>query len=118
MLTEHRVSGLPVVDVDDKLIGVLTEADFIAAMDISSDPVIKSMFDTIIRKRRPKKRMGTIVDDLMTKDPVTTKEDDTLQKAIELMDKNQVKRLVITDTQNQVRGVVSRPDLMRLFAMK
>lgn len=118
MLTEHRVSGLPVVDVDDKLIGVLTEADFIAAMDISSDPVIKSMFDMIIRKNRPKKRMGTIVDDLMTKDPVTTSEDDTLQKAIELMDKNQVKRLIITDAQNQVKGVVSRPDLMRLFAMK
>lgn len=118
MLTEHGVSGMPVVDVDDKLIGVLTEADFIAAMDISGDPLIKSMFDTIIRKSRPKKRMGTIVDDLMTKDPVTTREDDTLQKAIELMDKNQVKRLIITDAQNEVKGVVSRPDLMRLFAMK
>ncbi|MDH3672051.1 MAG: CBS domain-containing protein [Gammaproteobacteria bacterium] len=118
MLMEHRVSGLPVVDVDDKLIGVLTDADFIAAMDMSGDPVIKSMLDRIIRKNRPKKRMGTIVDDLMTKDPVTAREDDTLQRAIELMDKNQVKRLVITDTQNQVIGVVSRPDLMKLFTMK
>ena len=118
MLTEHHVSGLPVVDVDNKLIGILTEADFIAAMDISGNHAMKDMFDTIIRKRRPKKTMGSVVDDLMTRDPVTIDGEDTLQKAVELMDRNQIKRLIVTDATNQVRGLVSRPDLMKLFVMR
>ncbi len=63
-------------------------------------------------------KMGTIVDDLMTTKPVTLKEEDTLQRAIELMDKNHTKCLINSDTDNHARGIVSRADLIRLFAMK
>jgi predicted transcriptional regulator len=62
--------------------------------------------------------MGTIVDDIMTRDPITIKEDDTLQKAVEMMDRSRVKRLIVTDEENRVHGVVSRGDVIKLFAMK
>ena len=62
--------------------------------------------------------MGTIVDDLMTTKPVTVKEEDTLQRAIELRDKNLIKRFIIADTDNHAKGIVSRADLIILFAMK
>jgi CBS domain-containing protein len=39
-----------------------------------------------IRKRRVRKGMGTIVEDLMTPDPITIRPDDTLETAVELMD--------------------------------
>jgi sulfide:quinone oxidoreductase len=118
LMTEHHISSLPVVDVDNKIIGIITEADFISAMDINADTAIKHLFDTIIRKRRGHKKMGTIVDDLMTRKPVTVKEEDTLQRAIELMDNNHIKRLIIADTDNHAKGIVSRADLIRLFTMK
>jgi sulfide:quinone oxidoreductase len=62
--------------------------------------------------------MGTIVDDIMTSDPITIKEDDTLQTAVEMMDRSRVKRLIVTDGNNRVNGVVSRADVIKLFAMK
>lgn len=118
LLIQNNVSGLPVIDVDDKLIGVVTEADFLSTINIKGNKALKNLFDTIIRRRRKRKSMGTEVDDIMTKNPVTAKEDDSLQRAIELMDRNNIKRLIITDSKKHVKGVVSRPDLVHLFLLK
>lgn len=116
LFTEHNISGLPVVDADDKLIGVVTEADFLATIDLSlSDSAIRELFDIIIRRKRAKKKTGTKVDSLMTPHPITVREDDSLQHAIELMNRNKIKRLIVTDTEGNVRGVISRPDLITLF---
>ncbi len=118
LMTQHNISSLPVIDVDNKLIGVLTEADFLSALDIQGSAVIKSLFDVVIRRRRSKKNMGTIVDDLMTPNPVTVAERDTLQRAINLMSNNGIKRLVVTDEQRQVKGLIARADLMKLFTSR
>ncbi len=118
LMTRHQVSGLPVIDVEGKLIGILSEADFLSAMDVHAQGPVKEMFDTIIRKRRSVKSMGTIVEDIMTPDPVTAKAEDTLQKAIELMNRNGIKRLVITTDGNEVEGVLSRADVIKIFGRK
>ena len=118
LLIQNNVSGLPVVDVNDKLIGVVTEADFLSTINIKGNKALQNLFKTIIRRGRKRKRMGSKVDDIMTKNPLTAKEDDSLQRAIELMDRNHIKRLIITDSKKHVKGVVSRPDLVHLFLLK
>jgi len=115
LMAQHNVSSLPVVNHHQQLTGILTEADYLAAMNISEDSGLRNMFNVIIRRRRPVKKSGTTVDGLMTRKPVTVKEEDTLQVAISLMDRNRIKRLVVTDDENHVTGIVSRPDLIRLF---
>ncbi len=117
LMTRERISGVPVLDVEDKLVGILTEADFLSALDIHGGSAIQDMFDTIIRKRRSRKKMGTIVEDIMTKDPVCIGAAETLQQALQLMNRNRIKRLVITDDENHVEGIVSRADLIKLYAM-
>jgi sulfide:quinone oxidoreductase len=117
LMTKEHVSGLPVLDENGRLSGILTEGDFISAMDISGGTVAGAL-ETVVRKHRARKHMGTIVDDIMTRDPITIKEDDTLQKAVEMMDRSRVKRLIVTDDDNHVNGVVSRGDVIKLFAMK
>ena len=62
--------------------------------------------------------MGTIVDDIMTRDPLCIGAKDTLQQALELMNRNRVKHLVITDDENRVQGVISRADLIKLYTMR
>jgi sulfide:quinone oxidoreductase len=118
MMAEHNVSSLAVVDVNDKLIGVITEADFLAALHINEDSAVTQMFNLVIRRKRPSRDFGTTVDGLMTKKPITVKEDDTLQTAIHLMNVNKIKRVIITDDENHVRGIVSRADLIRLLSGK
>ncbi len=117
LMTREHVSGLPVLDVEDKLTGILTEADFLSALDIRGGSAIQDLFETIIRKRRSRKKMGTIVDDIMTKDPVCVGAEDTLQRALELMNRNRIKRLVITNDENKVEGIISRADLIKLYSM-
>ncbi len=115
-MVEHNISSVPIVDVNNKLIGIVTESDFLNALNISEEGAIVELFDMVIRRNRPRRTAGTIVDGFMTKNPITIGEEDTLRRAIALMDNNKIKRLVITDDENYVKGIVSRPDLMLLFS--
>jgi CBS domain-containing protein len=116
-LSEKKISGLPILSSENKLIGILTEADFVSAMDIAPGKV-GGFVENVVRKRRAKKSMGTIVDDIMTRKPVTVGPDDSVSKAIMLMEKHRIKRLIVTDGNEGVAGMVSRHDLMKLFTMK
>jgi sulfide:quinone oxidoreductase len=116
-LAEKKISGLPVMSNTNKLVGILTEADFISAMDIAPGQV-GGFFEHVVRKGHAKKRMGTIVDDLMTRNPYTVRPEDSLSKAIQIMDKHHIKRLMVTDGHDGIAGVVSRRDMMKMFAMK
>ena len=118
LMAENNVSSLPVVDVDNKLIGIITESDFLSALNINEDSAMTEMFNMIIRRKRPKKTRGTTVDGLMTRKPITIKADDTISRAIQVMDKNKIKRLVITDAEHHVQGIVSRPDMMSLYTAR
>ncbi|MDH5331862.1 MAG: CBS domain-containing protein, partial [Aquincola sp.] len=117
MMVAKKIGGVPVLDADDRLVGIVTEADFLSAMNLQGR-LVADILETVVRKRRARKGMGTIVDDIMTRSPVTIDETATLADAVSLMDRNKIKRLVVTDDQRQVRGIVSRGDLLKLFAMK
>jgi sulfide:quinone oxidoreductase len=116
-MAKRHISGVPIVDVEDRLVGIVTEADFLSAMNLSGGG-ISDLLESIVRKRRTRKGMGTIVDDIMTRKPITIAEEAPLNQAVALMDRNKIKRLVVTDETARVRGVVSRGDLMKLFTMK
>lgn len=117
LMVAKKVSGLPVLDAEDRLVGILTSADFMSAMNLDGG-VVANALETVVRKRRSHKRMGTIVDDIMTPKPITIRAEDTLEHAIQRMDRNKIKRLVVTDPEHRIRGIVSRSDVVKLFAMK
>jgi sulfide:quinone oxidoreductase len=117
LMVAKKVSGLPVLDAEDRLVGILTSADFMSAMNIEGGGVANAL-ETLVRKRRARKGMGTIVDDIMTPDPITIRAEDSLEHAVQRMDRNKVKRLVVTDSERHVRGIVSRSDMVKLFAAK
>jgi CBS domain-containing protein len=116
-MVAKKVSGLPVLDAEDRLVGILTSADFMSAMNLDGGMVANAL-ETVVRKRRSRKGMGTIVDDIMTPKPITIRAEDTLEHAIQRMDRNKIKRLVVTDPEHRIRGIVSRSDVVKLFAMK
>lgn len=116
LMNKQHVSGLPVLDAEENLVGILTEGDFISALDIDTNHFSVAL-ESIVRKYRSRKHMGTVVDDLMTKNPITIKPEDTLHTAIALMEKNHIKRLVVTNNFNKIQGIISRADIIKLFTM-
>lgn len=54
----------------------------------------------------------------MTRSPITIRGNDTVESAVTRMDRNKIKRLVVIGEDGRVRGIVSRADLVRIFAAK
>ena len=98
MLREH-ISGLPVVDRNSKLVGIVSEGDFIRRDEIGTQKSRSRWLQFILGPGKLAVEFvharGRRVCDVMTDDPVTATEDTSLQELVRLMEKNRVKRLPI-----------------------
>ncbi|MFA7386817.1 MAG: CBS domain-containing protein [Thiohalobacteraceae bacterium] len=118
VLVTGKISGLPVVDDRDKLVGVITEADFLRALGVPSHHPTHSLWQTLenmfahpVEMQEP----DGLVADLMIADPVTVLPDQTLHEVLEVMKKNKIKRVIVCDQDRRVLGIVTRSDLVRVF---
>jgi CBS-domain-containing membrane protein len=108
LLTTHRISAVPVVDDNDRVLGVVSEADLLPA----TPP--KGAFDRALRRRTAAgKTKATHARDLMSTPPVTIGEHASLATAARQMQADRVRRLPVTDDAGRLRGIVSRTDLIR-----
>ncbi|MEU5271257.1 CBS domain-containing protein [Streptomyces hygroscopicus] len=89
LLSRHRINGLPVVDEDDKVVGVVTGTDL----------------------SRPAPTAGQ----LMSRPAVTVRPQDSIVDAARAMDRHRVERLPVVDEEDRLIGIVTRRDLLRIF---
>jgi CBS domain-containing protein len=119
MLQKH-VSGLPVVDATGKLVGMLSEGDFIRRSEIGTQRRRGRFLRFILGPGAAASDFvhehGRKVAEIMTTEPLlTVGEETTLEEIVELMESNNVKRLpVIRD--GKVVGMVSRANLLQAVA--
>lgn len=118
MLRRH-VSGLPVVDAAGKLVGIVSEGDFIHRGEIGT-PRRRSWFMRFILGPGQAAtdyvhEHGGKIAEIMTADPLTIAEDTPLERIVELMEKRGVKRLPVTRDDKLV-GIVSRANLLQAVA--
>jgi len=118
MLRRH-VSGLPVVDAAGKLVGIVSEGDFIHRGEIGT-PRRRSWFMRFILGPGQAatdfvREHGSKIAEIMTADPLTIAEDTPLERIVELMEKHGVKRLPVTRDDKLV-GIVSRANLLQAVA--
>ncbi len=97
ILVNNRISGVPVVDANNKMIGVLSEFDLIR--QISDHPTHSAFQDKIIYTK------GTLTI------PTTTK----LQEILKYFIDSKYRRLPVVDSEQRLVGIITRPDLMKLF---
>jgi len=118
LLVTKRISGLPVVDAQQRLIGIITEADFLRAMGVPSHHPTHSLWQTLetmfTHESGTLEPTGTVAD-LMVENVITVKPEQTLHDVIEIMKHNRIKRVVVCDAEGRVQGMVTRSDLVRVF---
>ena len=118
MLQRH-VSGLPVVDAAGKLVGIISEGDFLRRSEIGTQRKRGQFLRFILGAGQAASDFvhehGRKVAEIMTREPLTISEDTTLEDIVELMEKNHVKRLPVMRG-DQVVGIVSRANLLQAVA--
>jgi CBS domain-containing protein len=118
MLVKH-ISGLPVVDQAGKLVGIVSQGDFIRRAEIGTQRKRGRWLKFLVGPGRAASdfvhERGRKVGEIMTPDPRTVTEDATLEDIVELMERNNIKRLPVMREENLV-GIVSRSNLLQAVA--
>ncbi len=119
LMLQNHISGLPVVDRDGKLIGIVTEGDFLRRSELGTQRGRPKWLEFIIGPGRLADEYvhasGRKVEEIMTPDPYTVTEEDTLEHLVEVMQGRRVKRLPVVRDGRMV-GIVSRANLMLALA--
>ncbi len=113
LLRKYRISAFPVLDDDQRVIGIVSEADLLAKEALNADR--SGTINALVHHKELKKADGVTAGDLMTSNVVTVKPDDTVEHAARLMYQLQVKRLPVVDAGGYLVGIVSRADLLTVF---
>jgi len=116
LLTDHRISGVPVLTMGRHVAGVVTEADLLAAEDKQARQARAAAASGQRRwPRRVKPQPDLLAGDLMTSPAVTIHPDATIPGAARVMTASHARRLPVVDTDGKLLGIVSRRDLLSVF---
>jgi len=115
LLTEHRISGVPVLKMGREVAGVVTEADLLAAEDETNRRA--RMASSVGRRRLLHKQphVNLTAGTLMTAPAITIGPDATIPAAARLMNTHHIRRLPVVDEDGKLVGIVSRRDLLSVF---
>ncbi len=119
LMLENRISGVPVIEAGGKLVGVVTEGDFLRRVETGTERKRPRWLEFIAGPGRLADEYvhthGRRVDEVMTPDPVTISEDTGLDEVVRLMEERRIKRVpVVRD--GKVVGIVSRANLLHALA--
>jgi CBS domain-containing protein len=119
LMLQNRISGLPVVDKDGELVGIVTEGDFLRRGELGTQRRRSKWLEFMLGPGRLAQEYvhtsGRKVDEIMTRDPVTIREDEPLEAVVSLMERGRIKRIPVTRGGRLV-GIISRANLMHALA--
>ena len=91
LMAEYKIGGIPVVDEENKLVGIVTNRDL-----------------------RFQKEMGKTIDEIMTKeDLITTSQSTDLESAAEILQQHKIEKLPVVDAHNKLIGLITYKDITK-----
>jgi CBS domain-containing protein len=116
LLAQHRISGVPVVDDDEKVVGVLSESDLMArqAREEGAAPRRRLLLRPASRRAAVKAEALT-ARQLMSTPAVTVHADDSIAFSARAMADHRVERLPVLDEEERLVGIVTRRDVLQVF---
>jgi CBS domain-containing protein len=116
LLADRGLSGVPVLDAEGALLGMVTETDLLRRLSIADEPkpgLFRRLFtDPDEAAERYARAHGATAGDVMTTKLVTVEEDSTAEHAAHLLEEHKVRRLPVLRDRRLV-GMISRGDLLR-----
>ena len=123
LMADNHVGGLPVINADNDLVGILSESDLMWQTTGVDVPTYIMLLDSVIYLKNPTeynqelhKALGQQVKDVMTDHVITIAPDKSLREAAHLMHDKKVRRLPVVNTEKQVVGILTRGDIVREMA--
>jgi CBS domain-containing protein len=124
-LRDHELPGVPVVDDEGKVVGIVTESDLVLPDDegdLHIPHYINLFGGTIFLEPlsrfedRLRKAFASKAGDMMTRDPDVVRPDTTVQEAARLIHESGHNRLPVVDEDGRLVGVVTRVDVLGALA--
>ena len=123
ILVEKKISGMPVVDVKGKLVGIISETDLTWQETGVETPPYVMFLDSVIYLQNPAKHnrelhkaLGQTVGEVMSDRPVTINSDRPVREAARLMHEKKIRRLPVLDRESQLIGIITQGDVIRMMA--
>ncbi len=115
IMVRNQISGLPVIDSDGRLVGIVTEGDFLR-QEVSRDrPYRLSLLDALFGDSTPETPIAETVAEVMTDKVVTITPEASIGEAARLMASRNVKRLPVVGDEGVLEGIISRADIVNAF---
>jgi CBS domain-containing protein len=119
LLTEHKISGLPVLE-GKKVIGMVTEGDLIFQDRKLDPPAFIELLGGVIFLKDPnkylegfRKMIATRVEDMMTTKVISVREDTPIEEIAAIMTEKRINRIPVLNEEGELVGIVSRQDLVK-----
>jgi CBS domain-containing protein len=115
-LLKHHISGMPVVDSSGKLVGVVSQGDFMRRAEIGTQRKRSRWLNLLLGPGRAAAdfvhERGRKVGDVMNDQPITVSEDATLEEVTSTMERNDIKRVPVMRGDSLI-GIVTRTNLVQ-----
>jgi len=119
LLLERHISGAPVVDADERIVGIISEGDLLRRVEIGTQQTRRGRWLDFFAARADAdayvKSHANRVEDIMTRDVICVDQEDSLSKIATIMETRGVKRVPVLHDGRLV-GIVSRANLLQALA--
>jgi CBS domain-containing protein len=119
LLVENKISGIPVVDENNQVLGIVSEKDLMIRASEWKVPFYLTLFDSIIFLENPirfnnnlKKYTALQVKDAMTTKVIVVEEDAPVSEVVEIMQKHKINRVPVVK-HGRLIGIVTRNDILK-----
>ncbi|MCA1960184.1 MAG: CBS domain-containing protein [Desulfomonile sp.] len=115
LMAEKKVSGIPVLENDGTVAGIISERDFMVTMGVGGAGTFMEVIATCLRGGSclTAPLSERLAEDIMTSPPVTVKPETTLLEAANIMATRGINRLPVVDDMGHMVGIASRADVVR-----
>ena len=123
-LAGKNLGGVPVVDAEGRLVGIVTQSDLIARVEELELPPALNILDFHLYLQIPshlfrkvEKMLGTTVADIMSPKPLTISPDTPVPRIAALMDQQKIHTLPVLEG-GKIVGIIGKIDLIRALALE